>query len=213
MTREEQRLIRELKKPLGKTCKEIGKRRGWKTIAGEQYRERDGMLYMLIVSIPPVDCGKMLKMNIRCKPPALDEVYWDVFHMAEEAKEQPFSFHVNGAFTAPSLWLPVQKLPLPGPEALESVVEAIFDRTEELVKEHTFPDIAAYRARLEADSRGRTLEIILCLLREEKYPQAMELIEKSLLEGERGGFLRENGRRSIMEDAREYCAARLEGQA
>lgn len=213
MTREEQRLIRELKKPLGKTCKEIGKRRGWKTIAGEQYRERDGMLYMLIVSIPPVDCGKMLKMNIRCKPPALDEVYWDVFHMAEEAKEQPFSFHVNGAFTAPSLWLPVQKLPLPGPEALETVVEAIFDRTEELVKEHTFPDIAAYRARLEADSRGRTLEIILCLLREEKYPQAMELIEKSLLEGERGGFLRENGRRSIMEDAREYCAARLEGQA
>lgn len=213
MTREEQRLIRELKKPLGKTCKEIGKRRGWKTIAGEQYRERDGMLYMLIVSIPPVDCGKMLKMNIRCKPPALDEVYWDVFHMAEEAKEQPFSFHVNGAFTAPSLWLPVQKMPLPGPEALESVVEAIFDRTEELVKEHTFPDIAAYRARLEADSRGRTLEIILCLLREEKYPQAMELIEKSLLEGERGGFLRENGRRSIMEDAREYCAARLEGRA
>ena len=213
MTREEQRLIRELKKPLGKTCKEIGKRRGWKTIAGEQYRERDGMLYMLIVSIPPVDCGKMLKMNIRCKPPALDEVYWDVFHMAEEAKEQPFSFHVNGAFTAPSLLLPVQKLPLPGPEALESVVEAIFDRTEELVKEHTFPDIAAYRARLEADSRGRTLEIILCLFREEKYPQAMELIEKSLLEGERGGFLRENGRRSIMEDAREYCAARLEGQA
>lgn len=213
MTREEQRLIRELKKPLGKTCKEIGKRRGWKTIAGEQYRERDGMLYMLIVSIPPVDCGKMLKMNIRCKPPALDEVYWDVFHMAEEAEKQPFSFHVNGAFTAPSLWLPVQKLPLPGPEALESVVEAIFDRTEELVKEHTFPDIASYRARLEADSRSRSLEIILCLLCEEKYPQAMELIEKSLLEGERGGFLRENGRRSIMEDAREYCAARLEGQA
>lgn len=213
MTREEQRLIRELKKPLGKTCKEIGKRRGWKTIAGEQYRERDGMLYILIVSIPPVDCGKMLKMNIRCKPPALDEVYWEVFHMAEEAEKQPFSFHVNGAFTAPSLWLPVQKMPLPGPEALESVVEAIFDRTEELVKEHTFPDIAAYRARLEADNRGRTLEIILCLLREEKYPQAMELIEKSLLEGERGGFLRENGRRSIMEDAREYCAARLEGQA
>ncbi|WP_297871814.1 hypothetical protein [uncultured Oscillibacter sp.] len=213
MTREEQRLIRELKKPLGKTCKEIGKRRGWKTIAGEQYRERDGMLYMLIVSIPPVDCGKMLKMNIRCKPPALDEVYWDVFHIAEEAEKQPFSFHVNGAFTAPSLWLPVQKLPLPGPEALESVVEAIFDRTEELVKEHTFPDIASYRARLEADSRSRSLEIILCLLCEEKYPQAMELIEKSLLEGERGGFLRENGRRSIMEDAREYCAARLEGQA
>lgn len=213
MTREEQKLIRELKKPLEKTCKELGKRRGWKTIAGEQYRERDGMLYMLMVSIPPVDCGKMLKMNIRCKPLALDEVYWDVFHMAEEAKKQPFSFHVNGAFTAPCLWLPAQKLPLPGPEALEAVVEAIFNRTEELVKENAFSDIAAYRARLETDSRGRTLEIILCLLCEEKYPQAMELIEKSLMKGERGGFLRENGRRSILEDARDWCAARLEEQA
>jgi hypothetical protein len=213
MTREEQRLIRELKNPLKKSCKEIGKRRGWKTVAGEQYRERDGMLHMLIVSIPPVDCGKQLKMNISCKPLALDEIYWDVFHMAEESKKQPFSFHVNGAFTAPSLWLPVQKLPLPGPEALESVVEAIFDRAEELVKENVFSDIAAYRARLEADGRGRTLEIILCLLCEQNYSQAMELIEASLAQGERGGFLRENGRRSIMEDARDWCAAWLEGRA
>ncbi len=41
----------------------------------------------------------------------------------------------------------------------------------------------------------------------------MELIEASLAQGERGGFLRENGRRSIMEDARDWCAARLEGRA
>lgn len=211
MTREEQKLIRELKNPLKKTCKEIGKRRGWKTIAGEQYRERDGMLHMLYVSIPPVDCGKMLKLNIRCKPLALDEVYWDVFHMAEEAKRQPFSFHVNGAFTAPSLWLPVRKLPLPGPEALESVVEVIFDRTEELIKEHAFPDLAAYRARLEADDRRRTLEIVLCLLCEEKYKEAITLIDQGLSAGEDGGYLRLGGPKGgILADARSWCVARLE---
>lgn len=211
MTREEQKLIRELENPLKKTCKEIGKRRGWKTIAGEQYRERDGMLYMLIVSIPPVDCGKMLKMNVRCKPPVLDEVYWDVFHMAEEAKKQPFSFHVNGAFAAPSLWLPVQRLPLPGPEALESVVDAIFDRTEELVKEYAFSDLAAYRARLEADDRRRTLEIVLCLLCEEKYKEAITLIDQGLSAGEDGGYLRLGGPKGgILADARSWCVARLE---
>ena len=42
MTREEQKFARELKKPLAKTCKEIGKKRGWKTIAGEQYQVREG---------------------------------------------------------------------------------------------------------------------------------------------------------------------------
>lgn len=210
MTREEQRLIRELNKSSKKVCKEIGKRRGWKTIAGQQYQERDGVLYMLHASIP--DSGKDLKINLRCKPLVLDEVYWDVFHMAEEAAKRPFSFHVNGAFTAPSLWLPVQKLPLPRPEALEDTIEAVFDRAEALAAENAFPNLAFYRARLEEEPRPRTLEIVLCLLCEEKYPQAMELIGESLARGERGSFLRENGRRSILEDARDYCAARLKGE-
>ena len=37
----------------------------------------------------------------------------------------------------------------------------------------------------------------------------MELIEENLARGERGGFSREGGRRSVLEDARDYCAARL----
>ena len=211
MTREEQRLIRETKKPLERTCKEIGKRRGWKTIAGAQYQAREGMLYILHVSIPPVDCGRALKANFCCKPPALDEMYWEVFHMAEEAAKQPFSFHVNGAFTAPCLWLPAWREALPGPEALEAAAEAVFDRAEVLAEETAFPDIAAYRARLEAEPRRRTLEIVLCLLCEGKYEEAVALIDRGLAEGEDGGFLRMGGPKGgILADARDWCMSRLE---
>ena len=41
----------------------------------------------------------------------------------------------------------------------------------------------------------------------------MERINAALARGDNGGFSREAGRRSIMEDARDYCAARLEGRA
>ena len=57
MTREEQKLARELKKPLAKTCREVGKKRGWKTIAGSQYQVREGMLYVLMAIQAALDRG------------------------------------------------------------------------------------------------------------------------------------------------------------
>lgn len=44
-------------------------------------------MYILFVSVPFFDEG-MLKADLRCKPLALDEMYWEVFHMAEEAAER-----------------------------------------------------------------------------------------------------------------------------
>lgn len=79
MTRENQRVVRELRKALNKTCREIGKRRGRKTI---------------------FDRERAVKVNLRCKPLAVNEMYWDVFQMAEEAAKQPLSFHAAGAFAA-----------------------------------------------------------------------------------------------------------------
>ena len=209
MTREEQKFARELKKPLAKTCKEVGKKRGWKTIAGEQYQVREGMLYVLMVTQSVWDCHA-LKANLYFKPVALDEIYWEVFQMADVAAEQPFSFHVRGAFTARGLWLPNWQAEIAGLEELEAVVEGIFDQAEEKVAENQFPDIASFRRRLEEEDRAHhALSIILCLLLEEKYPEAMEAIQAALDRGDRGSFSRENGRRSIMEDARDWCAARL----
>lgn len=211
MTREDQRMLRELEKTLKKTCRETGKRRGWKTVSGEQYQVRDGFLYVLYIALPAFfDRERAVKVNLRCKPLAVDEMYWDVFRMAEEAAKQPFSFHVTGAFTARGLWLPPWREPLSEPEALDAVVEAVFDRAEELAeKEIAFPDLPAYRKRLEEEDRPRTLEIILCLLCEGQYAGALKRIETELSQGETGGFSRMGGKRSILEDARDWCAARL----
>ena len=130
--------------------------------------------------------------------------------MADVAAEQPFSFHVRGAFTARGLWLPNWQAEIAGLEELETVVEGIFDQAEEKVAENQFPDIASFRRRLEEEDRAHhALSIILCLLLEEKYPEAMEAVQAALDRGDSGSFSRENGRRSIMEDARDWCAARL----
>ena len=178
MTREEEKRLREqekaLDKALAKTCKEIGKRRGWKTVSGEQYQVRDGMLYILYVSFPVFEIGRTLKVHLHFKPLAVDEVYWDLFHMAEEAAKQPFSFHVRGAFTARGLWLPLWNEPVPSPEELSAAVEAVFDRAERLVKENSFSDMTTYRRRLEAEEEPRMLEIILALLCEGAYEEAIK---------------------------------------
>lgn len=210
MTREEQRLLRETDRQRKKTCKELGKRRGWKTIAETQYQVRGEILYELMVFLRDRAGGGMdLMAWCTCKPLVLDDIFWKVFHMEEDAASQPFSFHVQGAFTAPSLTLDKWRVPLSGPEALEETAGAVFDRAEALATENPFPDLTAFRARLEAEERPQILGIILCLLGEKDYPRAMECIEENLARGERGGFSRENGRRSILEDARDYCAARL----
>ena len=215
MTREEQRILRErektLEKNLKKTCKETGKRRGWKTVSGEQYQVRDSFLYILYIAFPTsLEREQVVKADLRCKPLVVDEMYWNVFQMAEEAAKQPFSFHVTGAFTARGLWLPPRKEPLSAPEEPEAAVEAIFDWAEELMgKDLAFPDLPAYRERLETAEHPKALEIILCLLCEGQYAGALERIEAELSRGETGGFSRLNGRRSILEDARDWCAARL----
>ena len=101
MTRENQRVVRELRKALNKTCREIGKRRGRKTVSGPQYQVRDGFLYVLNIAPPTFfDRERAVKVNLRCKPLTVDEMYWDVFQMAEEAATQPLSFHAAGAVAA-----------------------------------------------------------------------------------------------------------------
>ena len=210
MTREEQRYLRELKKPFETACRSVGKRRGWKSISGIQYQVRNGMLYELFPDLSWADRGKALKAWLCCKPVVLDEMYWDVFHMREEAAKMPFSFHVNGAFTAPVYTLDRWKTPLPGPEILKEAVDALLDQAEALVEEHPFPTLADFRRAVETEpaNSGRTLNIVLCLLCEGAYEEAAREISAALARGEAGGFLRMDGNQAILEDARDWCAER-----
>lgn len=211
MTRAEQRLFRETGKQLEKTCKELGKRRGWKTIAGRQYQVREEILYELMVFLRDRAGGGMdLMAWCLCKPLALDGIFWKVFHMEEIAASQPFSFHVRGAFTARSLELDKWRVPLSGPDALEETAEAVFDRAEALTEAHPFPTLADFRQVVEQGPAAvRTLNVILCLLAEENYPRAMEEITAALGRGETGNISDAGRGTNILEDARDYCAARL----
>lgn len=210
MTRAEQRFLREMKRPFEQTCRTAGKERGWKTVSGIHYQVRDGILYELFPDLPPVDRGTAISAWLCCKPVELDEMLWRVFHMEEETAGKPFSFHVNGAFTAPELTLSRWKTPLPKPEALREAVEAVFVQAETLIAENRFSTLASFRQAVErerANSR-RTLGVILCMLCEGNYRTAAEEIGQALARGEDGGFLRLSGG-SILEDARDWCARRL----
>lgn len=211
MTREEQRLLRETAKRLERTCKELGRRRGWKTIAGTQYQVRGEILYELMAFLRDRAGGGVdLTAWCTCKPLALDDVFWKVFHMEETAASQPFSFRVRGAFTARSLELDKWRVPLSGPEGLESAVEAAFDRAEGLAAAHPFSTLADFRQAVEQGSAAtRTLSVILCLLAEGDYPGAMEEITAALGRGETGNISDAERGTNILEDARDYCAARL----
>lgn len=208
MTREEQRYLRERKKPFAQACRQVGRARGWKTIAGQQYRAAGDVLYMLYLSLSPAGGGRAASAWLSCKPLALDELYWEIFHMEEQASAMPFSFRVNGAFTAPVLTLDRWRGDLPEGE-LEPAVEELFRAAEE--KCVPFPDIPAFRSAVTG-VRGQELNEILCLLLEQRYGEAMERIEKELSAGGNGGFARatDTGCVSILEDARDWCAARME---
>lgn len=210
MTRAQQKFLRELKKPFEQACRAIGKERGWKTVSGIQYQVRDGMLYELLPDLPPVDRGTAVSAWLCCKPVELDEMFWQVFHMEEETAGKPFSFHMNGAFTAPVLTLDRWKTPLRGLEALRDTVRTVFVQAEALIAENQFPTLMSFRQAVEnepANSR-RTLSLILCMLCEGDYDTAAKEIDQALARGEDGGFLRLSGG-SILEDARDWCTQRL----
>lgn len=209
MTREEQKRLRDLEKSFALACRSVGKRRGWKRIAGTYYQTRDGMLYEVCFAQAPAGAGKRETVWLRGKPLALDELFWEVFHMKEDAAKMPFSFHVNGEFTAHVLTLDCWDVELL-PEDLETSADRLFAEAEEKINAQSFPDIPAFR-EAAAKVRGQELNVVLCLLLEGRYQEAAQAIDGALARHDSGGFVRctDSGSVSAMEDARDWCAARL----
>lgn len=210
MTREEQRAFREWKQTVRRQLKAVGKKRGWKTIDGTQYRQQGGMLYVLLTAPDMSERGPMLSMSLCCKPLALDEMFWEVHQMAAEAAAQPFSFHVWGSFTAPTLTLSRGKAVFLPHETMEERLENLFLTVERNIEEMAVTDLTAFHRELKCgpQTQHTVLDIILCLLCEGAYGEARREINAALARGEDGGVLRLNGG-SILEEARDWCARRL----
>ena len=83
----------------------VSKKNGYKSLMGFPYKIIGGFLYEALISTTREKSGinPQLSIFIQSKPLILDEIFWKVFGMYEDAKKQPESFHVKGAFTADSV--------------------------------------------------------------------------------------------------------------
>ena len=102
MKREIRKKIKEKEKSLEKAIKLLAKKKGYKSLMGFPYKIIDGFVYEALISTSSGDTPN-LYIFIQSKPLILDEIFWKVFGMYEEAKKQPESFHIKGAFTASSV--------------------------------------------------------------------------------------------------------------
>ncbi|MDQ0362094.1 hypothetical protein [Breznakia pachnodae] len=208
MTREEQKYLKLMKKTYESTIRSCGKKHGYKMINGYVYKVIDNMIYELLVFVPPVKLGKSIKINLWCKPVALDDIYWDVFDMKEVADKEPFSFHVQGAFTADCLQLQQWEVSISGPEEMGNVLDFVFDQTEQYLEKYS-SEIKTMNdfKNMISDNSYHTLNYILCEIYEHNYQKALDIINIQLANGDTGKYV--CGSKGIIEYAKEYCEQRI----
>ena len=98
-------------------------------IAGIPYIVHNDWLYTILVS----NSHNSIRIVIEVKPVIIDEVFWTVFEMKEEASKKPFSFHVNAAFAPRSFWLEEWKIPVMEIEEADTVLEKAFVEIDEKI--------------------------------------------------------------------------------
>jgi hypothetical protein len=109
MTRNEQKYFREAKKQLNLVIKNDTKEYGFQKINGFVYKFVDDFLYDCIIY--HIGLGKKLWIKLSFRPIVLDELFWDIFEI-KEGKTQSKSFHVQGAFVAPSVEIEEWEMPV-----------------------------------------------------------------------------------------------------
>ena len=104
MTRDEQKLNKELRKRLPQEIRKLNKKYKIQYAHEFLYRFEGDFLYIGMPSISSVECGK-LQNSVEIKPWVLDETYWRTQKMdMDEMLRQPMSLHVRGAFTVGNIY-------------------------------------------------------------------------------------------------------------
>ncbi len=207
MTREEMRIQREIKQALEKKhLKPICKSRGFKVISGCPYRVVEGLLYTLYVS----NNNENIIMQLYVKPLIIDDLFWEIFNMKEEAAKQPFSFHVVAAFVPYSLSLERFQLPINSAEETEEVLNKAFDRIEEFISEYSvkLKTVSDYKNLLSEQKVVNHLNCMLCDIAEGDYKSALDRAEERIAAKDMGNFLSVNGG-GIYEYVCRYCKEKL----
>ena len=149
-------------------------------------------------------------MVIEVKPIRIDEVFWTVFEMKEEADKKPFSFHVNVAFAPWSLRVEEWEIPVMAIEETESLLEKAFADIDEKIavyceKIRTIQDFKVLVLNHEPINH---LNGILCDIAEENFESALAKVEEELSNKHSGGFASMQGG-DIYEYVKRYCEVRI----
>ena len=202
MTNEELARIRSLKAYLKRNRRVSCQKYDCRCIGDFIYREIGGYIYVILTSVTEPDS---VTVRIWCKPIALDELFWEVFDMKESASKQPFSFHVNGAYTAGKL--AIEKFDVPADDTAK-LYDLILSEAVKLISGYSekFRTPEDFKAAI-SERPGESLNMILCEILDSNFHEALFRIEECLDKNETGGYLR--GSKSILEYAREYCVRNL----
>ncbi|MBQ8961001.1 MAG: hypothetical protein IJ071_07270 [Ruminococcus sp.] len=218
MTRELQRKMRSYKALTEAVIRREARSLGCKQIAGFTYKVRGEMIVWLDLIPAFTDEDQIrLRATVYVKSRALDPIFWEILGIADETAGKPVSFHVNGAFVTDFYRTGLIELPIEGELTEEQAARALAaanDMAENALE--VFPDTAAFEELLdsralegrEADCRT---EKLLCRIFAGDLTGALDLAQRSLDEGSRHFTLTEQGEKSFMEQAAQWCSEKLEG--
>lgn len=211
MTRQEQRMVRELSGMINRNLKTASKAYGFKVVSKCAYKVLDGFLYEVYISVPPIKCGTAINTEVSVKPCAIDEVFWEVYGLQELARNQPFSFHITAAHAPYAHRMKKFEVSAaPTAEAAAGALEEALRQSDELIQQHhkCCATIADFKAEImNSESPIDRLNMVLCEVAEKNYQSALLLTERELERDKHALFVRATGHglKGIYEYIKEFC--------
>ena len=205
MNREDRQKLREKEKALEKAMRVVAKRNGHKSLMGFPYKIIDKFLYEVLISTTREEKGinPRLYIFIQSKPLLLDEIFWKVFDMYEDAKKQPESFHIKGAFTANAVIIDNFYHDFYEEDNQEIVAKKILEKVTLLIENSRKKlfDIDTFETFIN-EKPNQELNKILTSLIKKDYSKAENMIDYCQKNNISGGFMSCN--KSIIEYAKDY---------
>lgn len=214
MTREEQKAVRELKNSIKKMLRPICKSFKYKTASGWAYKVINDYIYILYIDAYPISLGRYISTKISVKPALIDNIFWEVYEMADIAKGQSFSFHIAAAHAPYPLEIEKFETPVATLEDVTLAIEEILRKADDILEQYSkrFLTISSFKSEIynRKDPISR-LNTALCNIAEENYQEALSIAQEELDKGGAGLFARidENGVTDIYSYVKKYCEERM----
>jgi hypothetical protein len=185
MTRQEQRMVKELRGIIDKDLKTVSKSYGFKVVSKCPYKVIDGFLYEVYIVAYMSECGAAISAEVLVKPCAIDDVFWEVYDMQEIARNKPLSFHITAAHAPYSHIIKEIEVCVEQPtaEAAEVALDEAFRQSNAIIEQHHkgCTTIADFKAEIEGFANPiDRLNVVLCEIAEKNYQSALSLTEKEL---------------------------------